>query len=319
MRIVFMGTPDFAVPCLKALQVSGHEIITVVTQPDRPKGRGHRLSPPPIKTAAIEAGLRVWQPKKIKTQECVAGLRQLLPEIIVVVAFGQLLSKEILEIPRYGCINVHASLLPKYRGAAPIHWALINGETETGVTIMQMDEGLDTGDMILSGKIPVTAEDNTGTVHDKLAGLGAGLLAEALNLIESGKAVRVPQANEFFSYAPLLTKEHEKIDWAKSSVEIYNLVRGLTPWPGAYTMLGNKVLKIWGVQACTTDRIPGPIPELSEYRPGEVLGIIPEVGFAVATGNGCLAVTELQLQGSRRMQAVDFVHGHDITKGLFLN
>ncbi|MBU7006614.1 methionyl-tRNA formyltransferase [Phosphitispora fastidiosa] len=319
MRIVFMGTPDFAVPCLKALKDSGHEIITVVTQPDRPKGRGHRLTPPPVKKAALEAGLRVWQPEKIKTPECVAELRQLSPDIIVVVAFGQLLSKEILEIPRYGCINVHASLLPKYRGAAPIHWAVINGESETGVTIMQMDVGLDTGDMILMGRVPVAPEDTTGTVHDKLAEMGAELLAKAINRIESGKAERVPQDNTSSSYAPLLTKEIEKIDWTRSSVEIFNLVRGLNPWPGAYTQLGDKILKIWGTQACTIDRIPGPIPEFSGHQPGEVLGIIPEVGFAVATGNGCLAVTDLQLQGNRRMKAADFVHGHNITKGVFLD
>ncbi len=319
MRTVFMGTPDFAVPCLKALKDSGHEIVTVVTQPDRPKGRGHRLTPPPVKSAALEAGLRVWQPERIKTPECVAELRRLSPDIIVVVAFGQLLSGEILDIPRHGCINVHASLLPKYRGAAPIHWAVINGESETGVTIMQMDEGLDTGDMILSGKVPVLPEDTTGTVHDKLAALGAELLEEALDRIESGKVVKVPQDDNLSSYAPLLKKEHEKINWARSSAEIFNLVRGLNPWPGAYTMLGDKVLKVWGAQACTIDRIPGPIPELAGHRPGEVLGIVPEVGFAVATGNGCLAVTELQLQGSRRMKAADFVHGHNITRGVCLS
>ena len=318
MKIVFMGTPDFAVASLKAIKLSNHEISAVVTQPDRPKGRGRKLTPPPVKVTALEAGITVFQPEKIKQKEFVAELKKLSPQVIVVAAFGQILSKEILDLPQFGCINVHASLLPKYRGAAPIHWAVINGEAETGVTIMQMDEGLDTGDMLLTGKIKLEPEDTTGTVHDKLAGLGAVLLTEALEHIESGKAVRTPQDDKQSSYAPLLTKEVEKVDWARSSMEIFNLVRGLTPWPGAYTLLEDKVLKIWKTRACTIDRIPGPIPELSRYRPGEVVGVIPEVGFAVATGNGCLAVSEVQLQGSRKMKAEEFVHGHRITKGTLL-
>ncbi|MHB9094339.1 MAG: methionyl-tRNA formyltransferase [Eubacteriales bacterium] len=315
MRILFMGTPDFAVPALKALLDAGHEIRGVVTQPDRPKGRGQKLAPSPVKTAAEEAGLQVFQPEKIKTPEFVKTLKDLSPQLIVVVAFGQLLSGEILRIPQYGCVNVHASLLPKYRGAAPIHWAVINGEHETGVAIMQMDEGLDSGDVILSEKIPVAPEDNTGTVHDKLALLGAQLLVKAVELISSERAERIPQRHDLASYAPLLTNEVEKIDWTRSSMEIFNLVRGLNPWPGAYTLLGDRVLKVWSAHPCTIDRVPGPIPELTGFAPGEILGHIPEVGFAVSTGNGCLAVSEVQLQGSRKMRADDFVRGHSLKKG----
>lgn len=245
MRIIFMGTPEFAVPSLKALYTSGHEIAAVVTQPDRPKGRGHKLTPPPVKLAAQEAGLHVYQPVRIRDPEFIDTLKRVSPQLIAVVAFGQILPKDILELPVYGCINVHASILPKYRGAAPIHWAVINGETETGVTIMQMDEGLDSGDIILSEKIPVSPEDTTGTVHDKLAGLGAQLLVKAVQLISEGRAERIPQDHGAATYAPLLNKDTEKIDWAKSAVEICNLVRGLNPWPGAYTLLRDKILKIW--------------------------------------------------------------------------
>lgn len=318
MRIVFMGTPDFAVPGLKALLNAGHEVAGVVTQPDRPKGRGQKLTASPVKAAALEAGLNVLQPERIKTPEFIASLKQLSPQLIAVAAFGQLLSGEILELPEYGCINVHASLLPKYRGAAPIHWAVIDGERETGITIMQMDRGLDTGDIILTGKIPVLPEDTTGTVHDKLAELGAQLLVKAIDDISNNKSQRLVQEHGAASYAPLLTKEIEKINWAKSSVEIFNLIRGLNPWPGAYTLIGDKVLKVWAARACTIDRIPGPIPELSSYRPGEILGPIPEVGFAVSTGNGCLALTEVQLQGNRRMRAEDFMRGHQVGKGTVL-
>lgn len=318
MRIVFMGTPDFAVNSLKALISAGHEVAAVVTQPDRPKGRGHKLTPPPVKVTAGEAGLKVLQPEKIKTPEFTALLKELSPELIVVAAFGQLLSREILELPLHGCINVHASLLPKYRGAAPIHWAVINGESATGVTIMQMDEGLDTGDMILSGRVPITAEDTTGTVHDRLAQMGAEILVKGVELISAGQAQRVAQRHDQATYAPLLNKDIEKINWQRSSFDIFNLVRGLNPWPVAYTLLGGSVLKIWSVRACTIDRIPGPIPELANHQPGEVLGRIPEVGFAVAVGNGCIAVTEVQLQGSRRMNAEEFMRGRHLDKGTIL-
>lgn len=318
MKIVYMGTPDFAVPSLKALLEAGHQVVGVVTQPDRPKGRGQKLTPPPVKAAAAEVGLEVFQPDKIKTAGFGEVLKKLAPDLIVVVAFGQLLSEDILQLPQHGCINVHASLLPKYRGAAPIHWAVINGEPAAGVTIMQMDRGLDTGDMIAGESLRIEADDTTGTIHDKLAFLGARLLVQAVADIASGTAARMPQDHGEATYAPLLTKEIERIDWGKSSMEIFNLIRGLNPWPGAYTMIGDKILKIWASRACTIDCIPGPIPELADYPPGQVLGNIPEVGFAVATGNGCLAVTEVQLQGSKKMKADEFVRGHQLVKGIML-
>jgi len=318
MKIVFMGTPDFAVPSLKALLNAGHQVVGVVTQPDRPKGRGHKLAPPPVKAAAMEEGLTIFQPEKIKTPEFAGVLRKMAPELIVVAAFGQLLSEEILQLPGYGCINVHASLLPKYRGAAPIHWAVIDGEPETGVTIMKMELGLDTGDMIVSEDIPILPDDTTGTIHDKLALLGAELLVKAVSEIASETARGIPQNHQQSTYAPRLTKETEKIDWTKSSMDIFNLIRGLNPWPGAYTKIGDKVLKVWASKACTIYCVPGPIPELADYPPGQVLGNIPDVGFAVATGNGCLALTEVQLQGSKRMQAEDFMRGHQFDKGTML-
>lgn len=318
MRILFMGTPDFAVSSLEALIKTEHEIIGVVTQPDRPKGRGQKLTPSPVKSSAVESGLEVYQPQKIKTPEFVTQLREMTPDIIVVAAFGQLLSKEILELPKHGCINVHASLLPKYRGAAPIHWAVINGETKTGITIMQMDEGLDTGDAIIAGEVDIQPEDTTGIIHDKLAELGASLLVEAIEMIDSGQAVRVPQDDSKATYAPLLTKETEKINWNKTSKEICNQVRGLNPWPGAYTDYDGKVLKIWQVRSCEPGDVAGPIPDLQEFQAGEVIGRIPGAGFAVAVAGGCVAVTEVQLQGSKRLRAEDFMNGHNIGKGIRL-
>ncbi len=318
MRIVFMGTPDFAVPSLQALCASGHEIAGVVTQPDRPKGRGHKLTPSPVKVAALEAGLNVYQPERVKSAEFIETLRQLSPQLIAVVAFGQILSREILELPDYGCINVHASLLPKYRGPAPIHWAVINGEPETGVTIMQMDEGLDTGDIILTAKVPILPEDTTGTVHDKLAELGAQLLVKAIEEISAGRAEKVPQDHRLATYAPLLTKQVGEIDWTKSALEISNLVRGLNPWPGAYTLLGDRILKIWRARPCTAESITAPVADLAGKQPGEILGRVPGAGFAVAAADSCLVVMEVQLQGSRRMGAEDFMHGHCIEKGFRL-
>ncbi len=318
MRLIFMGTPDFAVPSLKALAAAGHRITGVVTQPDRPKGRGRLPAPPPVKTAAREAGLKVLQPEKIKMPEFIETLKQLSPELIAVAAFGQLLPREILALPSHGCINVHASLLPKYRGAAPIHWAVINGETETGVTVMQMETGLDSGDIILSGKIPIMPADTTGTVHDKLAVLGAELLVKAVGLIAAGKAPRLPQDHRQASFAPLLTKAVERIDWTKKPSEIGNLVRGLNPWPGAYTLLGDKVLKVWQARPCSSEEIPGPLFDPARKQAGEVLGLLPGGGLAVAAGGGCIALTEVQAAGSRRMSAADFVCGRAIPAGTVL-
>lgn len=305
MRVVFMGTPDFAVPCLEQLVADGYEIVGVVTQPDRPKGRGHTVTPPPVKVCALNHGLSVYQPGKIKTPEFTAFLKELAPEVIVVVAFGQILSKEILEIPPKGCINVHASLLPKYRGAAPIHWAVINGEEETGVTTMYMDVGLDTGDMIMKDSFPIALDDTVGIVHDKLASVGAKLLSRTLYAIEKGTVVRKQQNDTEATYAPILEKKHELINWHGEAQEVLNLIRGMNPWPGAYTYYNDKVMKVWAAKS------------ISGYQgqgvPGKVLAAHAGQGLVVEVAKGkVVLLEEIQVQGSKRMSAKDFLRGHQV-------
>lgn len=317
LKILFMGTPDFAVPSLKALAEAGHQVVGVVTQPDRPRGRGQKVTYSHVKAAALELNIPVYQPVKIKTPEFVEIIKELAPQLIVVVAFGQILSKAILMAADYGCINVHASLLPKYRGAAPIHWAVINGEAETGVTIMQMDEGLDTGDMLVSGKIPIHQTDTTGDVHDELAILGAELLIQAIEKIESQNLTPVSQNHAESTYAPLLTKDTEKINWDQSSRKVSDLVRGLNPWPGAYTLLDNKILKIWQAAPCSPEEIAG-ITDIRAARPGEVLGRVPGKGFAVAVKEGCIVIGSLQIEGGKKVSGEDFMNGRKIDKGVKL-
>ena len=244
MRIVFMGTPEFAVPCLRDLIANKHEIAAVVTQPDKAKGRGNKLALPPVKVLANESGIPVYQPVKIKTGEFTEILKSVAPEVIIVVAFGQLLSQEILDIPPHGCINVHASILPKYRGAAPINWCIINGDKTTGVTTMYMDKGLDTGDIILKREIQIGADENAGELHDRLSELGASALSETIELLISGKIERIPQNNEEATYAPIMTKELGRIDWSKDASDVRNLIRGTYPWPGAFSSYNGKIFKI---------------------------------------------------------------------------
>ena len=301
LKIVFMGTPDFAVPCLKTLN-ENYEVIAVITQPDRPKGRGQKLTPSPIKEYALEHNLTVLQPEKIKTSETEEQLKKLAPDLIVVVAFGQILSKAILDIPKLGCINVHASLLPKYRGAAPIHWSIINGETKTGITTMYMDVGLDTGDMILKEEVSISAKMNTGELHDTLMNIGAKTLLQTIKQIAEGSVVRNKQNDAKASYAPLLTKELERINWLLPAQEIYNLVRGLNPWPVAFSIFKGKKLKIW--QTKVIDNVT--IGEI-----GTVLSLT-ETGFTVQTGKGILEILELQPESKRKMTAKDFVCGNQI-------
>jgi methionyl-tRNA formyltransferase len=301
LKIVFMGTPDFAVPCLKTLN-ENYEVIAVITQPDRPKGRGQKLMPSPIKEYALEHNLTVLQPEKIKTSETEEQLKKLAPDLIVVVAFGQILSKAILDIPQLGCINVHASLLPKYRGAAPIHWSIINGETKTGITTMYMDVGLDTGDMILKEEVSISAKMNTGELHDTLMNIGAKTLLQTIKQIAEGSVVRNKQNDAKASYAPLLTKELERINWLLPAQEIYNLVRGLNPWPVAFSIFKGKKLKIW--QTKVIDNVT--IGEI-----GTVLSLT-ETGFTVQTGKGILEILELQPESKRKMTAKDFVCGNQI-------
>jgi len=306
LRVVFMGTPDFAVPCLEMLVQENYDIVAVVTQPDRPKGRGQKLMPSPIKECALSNGLTVLQPEKIKTPAFEEQLASLKPDIIIVVAFGQILSKNILELPPLGCINVHASLLPKYRGAAPLHWAVINGETVTGITTMFMDVGLDTGDMILKAEVAIGKDETTGEIHDKLKLLGAKVLKDTIKLLGQNKVPRIPQDHNAATYAPLLTRNIERIDWQRPAHEIHNLVRGLNPWPGAYCYYRNKILKIWRTKIHDA--------EIVTSRPGRINKIMPE-GIIIETGLGALEIVEVQPESKRRMAAWDCASGYCINVG----
>lgn len=315
MKTVFMGTPDFAVPSLKKMIENPKiEVVAVVTQPDRPKGRGNKMTPSPVKQVALDHDIEVFQPVSINTEEAYAQLARWSPQVIVVVAYGQILKPHVLELPPLGCINVHASLLPKYRGAAPIHWAIINGETETGVTTMYMDLGMDTGDIILQKELSIAPEDNTGMIHDSLADLGATLLVETLHLLSQGKAPRRLQEDSEATYAPVLTREHEVIQWEQDAVGIVNHIRGMSPWPGTYTTLGKQTLKLWSAYPMdaevTSEGNLAPVP-------GQVVKIGNE-GIIVQTGKGQLAITKLQLQNRSRMKVEDFLRGNDIPVGEIL-
>lgn len=307
MRIVFMGTPDFAVGSLQALCESGkHEILAVVTQPDRPKGRGNKLLQTPVKEYALAQGLTVYQPQKVKTPEFVELLHELQPELIVVAAFGQFLSKEILELPKYGCINVHASLLPKYRGAAPIQYAIIKGEKESGVTIMQMDIGMDTGAMLDKVVVPIAENTTMGELHDALREQGAALLLQVIDKIVAGTAVAEPQDNEQATYATLLDRSMEHIDWSKTAQEVHNLIRGFNPAPSTFTKLPNgKSLKIWG-------------SKMTDKSSAAAAGTVIETGkhsFFVACGEGVLEITEVQPESKKRMPAQVFLNGRGVQEG----
>ena len=305
MRIIFMGTPDFSVGTLEALVEAGHEVCLVVTQPDKPKGRGKEMQYTPVKEAALKHGIEVYQPRRIREAECVEKLRQYNADIMVVIAFGQIIPKEILEMVPYGCVNVHASLLPKYRGAAPIQWSIIDGEAVTGVTTMQMDEGLDTGDMLLKAEVPITAEETGESLHDKLAKAGAALCVETLAKLQEGSIVPEKQGESPTAYAKMLDKKLGNIDWTKSAVEIERLVRGLNSWPSAYTYWNKKVVKIWKASV---------IDENSNEQVGTVVKVEKD-GFYVQTGNGLLKVLELQIPGKKRMDAGAFLRGYTIEPG----
>lgn len=302
MRIVFMGTPEFSVPVLEALVKEGHDIAGVVTQPDKPRGRGKAVLMPPVKEKALEYGIKVYQPVKVREPEFIQVLKGLEPDIMVVVAFGQILPGTVLEIPPLGCVNIHASLLPKYRGAAPIQWAIIDGEKETGVTTMMMDEGLDTGDMLLKTVVPV-AEDETGdSLHDKLSAAGAGLIIETLRRIEDGTIVRIPQTEEGTCYAKMLKKTMGDMDWTMEAEALERLVRGLNSWPGTYTGWNGKTLKIWKAQAlsCEYDGVCGEVVHVDKDR------------ILVKTGKGILSLLELQPEGKKRMDASAFLRGYPV-------
>jgi methionyl-tRNA formyltransferase len=306
MKILFMGTPDFAAGSLKSLIDAGYEITAVVTQPDRPKGRSGQPVFSPVKEVAVSAGIPVLQPVRIKNPEETAKLLEYPADIYVIAAFGQILSKEILEQPRLGCINVHASLLPRYRGASPIQRVILDGEKETGITIMQMNEGLDTGDILYSKSLELAPDETFETLHDRLMNLGGETLLEALPLIESGKITPVVQDDSLSNYAPLIKKEDGKIDWRKSSLQLYAQVRAFNPWPGAFTRLDGKVLKIWGAE-----------PTEGKGNPGEVISV-DKKSFTVSCGDGALKIVSLQPEAKKKMYTASFLLGNKIETGIRL-
>ena len=308
MRVVFMGTPDFSVPTLECIIEAGHEVVGVVTQPDKAKGRGKKVVYTPVKEKALEHGLTVYQPRRAREPEFIEQMRALNPDVMVVVAFGQILPKELLDIPKYGCVNVHASLLPKYRGAAPIQWAVIRGEKVSGVTTMQMDVGLDTGDMLLKAEVPLAEDETGGSLHDKLSVLGGDLLIETLKGLEAGTIGPEKQDDsQSGEYARMLDKSLGKIDFSMRAEEIERLIRGLNPWPSAYTSYNNKTMKLWKARV-----VPG-----GEAVPGQVLAV-DKKGFTVQTGDGALQILELQMEGKKRMDAGAFLRGCPLTAGEIL-
>lgn len=308
MKVVFMGTPDFAVGALEAIIGAGHQVTAVVTQPDKPKGRGKEVQMSPVKICALSHDIPVFQPVKIKEAESVEMLRTYQADIFVVAAFGQILSEEILSMPKYGCVNIHASLLPKYRGAGPIQWAIINGEKITGVTIMQMDKGLDTGDMLCKTEVEIAADETADTLHDKLAAAGAQLIVEALSKIEAGEITPVKQNDAESCYAKMLHKAMGKIDWQMEAQKLDCLIRGLISWPGASTAFRGKSLKIWKEEVVLQE----------EFADGALPGTVVRVdkdAFYVQTGKGVLKILEVQPEGKKRMAVKDFLLGYPVKAG----
>jgi methionyl-tRNA formyltransferase len=314
MRIVFMGTPHFAVPSLDALVTQGYEIIGVVTAPDRPKGRGQAVASPPVKVAAERMGLKVWQPERVKRPEAIEQIRVSRPDFIVVVAFGQILPKALLEVPPRGCVNLHASLLPSYRGAAPIQWSVIRGDERTGVTTMLMDEGMDTGPMLLQEAVEIKSEERAGALADRLSEIGASLLCRTVGALERGELTPVPQDSARATYAPILKKHNGRITWDRPAREIVNLVRGTDPWPGAWTSYGDEPWRIWS--AIAIERGEG------QWAPGTIASVRPRAGdrgrIDVAAGSGWVAIDELQTPSRRRMTATEFLAGHQVKVGVTL-
>jgi len=303
MNVIFMGTPDFAVPCLARLLEDGHDVRLVVTQADKPKGRGYQLAPPPVKKFALSKNLEVFQPLVLKTDGVFDKLAACQPDLIVVVAYGKILRKRILQLPKYGCLNIHASLLPKYRGAAPIQWVVLNGETEAGVTAMKMDAGVDTGDMLLQAGIPVPEEMTSGELHDALSVLGAQVLSDTIKKLQDGSLKPEKQDESASSYAPMLDKSMCSLDFSRPAAVLHNQVRGLNPWPVAHCMIHGKIVKIFrSVVSGRTDSYPGTITHLDP--------------LAVACGDGkSLELHEMQIEGGKRMSAADFLRGHPMKVG----
>lgn len=307
-KIVFMGTPKFAVPALRALHKNGQEVALVVTQPDRSKGRGRKVFPPPVKEEALGLGYEVIQPDSVQTAVFANVMAKLQPDIVIVVAFGRIIPRNILALPKIATINIHASLLPKYRGPAPIQWAVINGESETGVTLILMDEGLDTGDILLSSKVAIGPDDTSGTLHDRLADLGANLLIQALKLFETDGITPIPQDHTRATYAPLLKKNDGRMDWKMPAEPLEAFIRGMSPWPGAFTFHGDKRLKIFKAVPIQTD--------IAE-SPGTVIKGFPDE-LRVATGKGALSIIEIQAGSGKRLSIADFLRGYHLPAGTML-
>lgn len=304
MKVLFMGTPEFAMPCLKALVENKYEVCGVVTQPDKPKGRGHKTVPTPVKAMAEEYGLKVFQPETLKNNAFEEVLKSLAPDIIIVVAYGQILPEYILNYPKYGCINVHASLLPKYRGAGPIQWCVINGETETGVTTMYMEKGLDTGDMLIKKSTLISETETAGELHDRLCVLGAEVMLETIKALKDGNAVRTPQDDSLSTYAPMISKETGKINWSDTSDNILNLIRGTNPWPISHTLYKGEPLKV--IRAEKGGDYCG------NKTPGSIIGLCDKK-LEVLAGNGkTILICELQFAGSKRMSVESYLNGHTI-------
>ena len=308
MKIIFMGTPDFSVGTLEALVEAGHEVVLAVSQPDKPKGRGKEMQFTPVKECALKYNIPVYQPRRVREAQCMEELQKYNADIMVVVAFGQILPKEILEMTPYGCVNVHASLLPKYRGSAPIQWAIINGEEVTGVTTMQMDEGIDTGDMLLKTEVIIEPKETGGSLFDKLAAAGAKLCVETLEALQNKTVTPIPQGETTTAYAKMLDKQLGDINWNKTAVEIERLIRGLTPWPSAYTNWNEKVMKIWDAEVSDID------VEMEDAKPGTIVKVEKDA-FYVQTGEGLLKVCELQIPGKKRMDAGAFLRGYQVKVG----
>ena len=308
MKIVFMGTPDFAVGALEAIIKAGHEVTAVVTQPDKAKGRSGQMQFPPVKECAVKYNIPVFQPRKIKAPEAIAELKKFEADIYVVAAFGQILSKEILEMPKYGCVCIHASLLPKYRGAAPINWCIIDGEQETGITIMQMDEGIDTGDILTQKKVAIDEKETAESLFDKLSQAGAELIIDTLPMIERGEVVPVKQDDSLSCYSKMMDKSFGKIDWTKDAVSIERLVRGLNSWPSAFTSFQGKSVKLWSCDVVSAE-------STNTEKAGTIVDVTKDY-FDVACGKGILRVCELQLEGKKRMDTRSFLLGNQWKTGM---
>lgn len=306
MKIIFMGTPDFSVPTLDAIKKDGNEIVLVVTQPDKKKGRKGILTPPPVKEWALKNNISIFQPVKLREKQNIEELEKYEADVIVVAAFGQILPKEVLDMPKYGCINVHASLLPKYRGASPIQWAILNGDDETGVTTMQMDIGLDDGDILLQKKVPISSEDTGGSLFDKLSKVGADLLIETLHRIEKNDIVRIPQDDEKATHVGLIKKDFGILSFDEENKYILNKIRALNPWPSAFTFYKDKMVKIWKAKSVSFNNKGYEYGDLVVENKDELL---------VVTRNGAISILELQEEGKKRIKAADFLRGHKIEKG----